>query len=312
MRSLAGHSIQIDQIPVVEGAIPSGTVVICTRNRPELLRRCLEGIVRMERAPDEVIVVDNSPGDLETKRIARQFEASYVVEPLQGVSRARNRGMAEAHSEIVAYLDDDATPDVNWLGSLLVPFKDPQVAVVTGKVVTPRSPTENGAHQTARFLSNKVPEWFEIASFGGLGVECNMAIRKRACAGQRIFDERLGRGAPFQIAEGHYAFALLLSRGYSAVYLPNAIVFHPAPKPIDINDEASNSIAYSMLLLSEFPANRLDFLRFLYRRLRRKPLSWPRDSPDPGEVITSGWRVLFAAAISALMLFFRTRKPRGE
>jgi cellulose synthase/poly-beta-1,6-N-acetylglucosamine synthase-like glycosyltransferase len=220
--------------------------------------------------------------------------------------------MSESHSEIVAYLDDDATPDVHWLGSLLGPFKDPQVAVVTGKVVTPQTPIENGAHQTGRFLTNKVPEWFEIATFGGLGVESNMAIRKRACAGQRIFDVRLGRGAPFQIAEGHYAFALLLSRGYTAVYLPSAIVYHPAPKPIEIKDEASNSIAYSMLLFSEFPANRLDFLRFLYRRLRRKPLTWPRDSPDPGEVITSGWRVLFAATISALMLFFRTRKPRDE
>ena len=60
-----------------------------------------------------------------------------------------------------------------------------------------------------------------------------------------------------------------------------------------------------MLMFSEFPGRRLDLLRFLFRRMRRKPLTWPRDAPDPGEIITSGWRVLLAASLSAVLLFFR-------
>jgi glycosyltransferase involved in cell wall biosynthesis len=312
LESLARHSLQIDSPSVCEETHLTATVVVCTRNRPTLLCNCLEGLAHLEHAPDEVIVVDNTCGDRETEAVARQFAAVYIVEPTQGLSRARNRGMAESNFEVVAYLDDDATPDVNWLGLMLQPFKDPQVTAVTGKIVTPDSPLPNGARQPARSLSNKDPEWFEIASFGGLGLGSNMAFRRAICAGGKIFDERLGRGAPFETAEENYAFALVLSRGYTAVHLPDAIVYHPSGPPGDIRKEARNSIAFSILLFSEFPDSRRDLLRFLYRRLRHKPLTWPRDSPDPGEILTSGWRVLLAASLRAAWLFFRTRKSKDR
>lgn len=287
----------------------TATIVICTRHRPVFLRKCLEGISALERAADEVIVVDNTSGDQETETVAREFGAVYSVEPVQGLSRARNRGMLESHSEIVAFLDDDAKPDPHWLGYILEPFKDPRVSAVTGRIVTPESPPEWGASRPSRSLCNKDPEWFGIATFGGLGLGSNMAFRREACAGQRIFDERLGRGAPFEVAEENFAFAFLLSRGYTAVYLPYAIVFHPPLSPREIRLEARNSIAFSMVLFSEFPGHRLDLLRFLYRRFRRKPLSWPRDTPDPGQIITSGWWVLIAAGFSAAVLFLSTKKP---
>ena len=310
MRLLARHSIGLDPPRAAFGeSLLSATIVVCTRNRPASLRRCLEGIAGLERAPDEVIVVDNTSGDPATKATAQEFGAVYTIEPNLGLSRARNRGLAESHSEIVAYLDDDATPDVQWLGTMLEPFKDPKVTTVTGRIITPQSSVAKSAAQTARFLSNKDPEWFGIATFGGLGLGSNMAFRREACVGQKIFDERLGRGAPFEIAEENYAFALLLSRGYTAVYLPEAIVFHPSTKPLNIKQEARNSIAFSMLLFSRFPGHRMDLMRFLYRRLRHKPLTWPRESPDPGEIITSGWRVLLTAFFSAVMLFLRNRKP---
>ncbi len=287
-------------------------VVICTRHRPALLRKCLEGVARLERAPDEVLVVDNTSGDQEAEAVVREFAATYIVEPVPGASRARNRGLAESKSEIVAYLDDDSTPDVHWLGNLLVPFEDPHVAAVSGKVVTPQSPLESSGRKTALFLTNKDPKWFEIATFGGLALASNMALRRSTCAGQRVFDERLGRGAPFQIGEEHYAFALILSRGYTAGYLPDAIVFHPNPTRGGVKQEARSSIAYTMLMFSEFPGSRVDLLRFLFSRIRRKPLTWPRDAPDPGEIITSGWRVLLAASLSATLLFFRARKPKSK
>lgn len=304
--------MQLDSPPAIEESDLTATIVVCTRNRPALLRNCLEGIALMERAPDEVVVVDNTSGDKETEAVARAFSATYIVEPVPGASRARNRGLAESQSEIVAYLDDDATPDEHWLRNLLSPFKDPDVAAVAGRVVTPQSQTENRARKTALFVSNKNPKWFEIATFGGLALASNMAFRRRICAGQRVFDERLGRGAPFQIGEEHYAFALILSRGYTAGYLPDAIVFHPNPTHSEVKQEARSSIAFTMLMFSEFPGSRLNLLRFLFHRMRRKPLTWPRDAPDPGEIVASGWRVLLPASLSAALLFFRTRKPKNK
>ncbi len=304
--------MQLGTHSVIENSDPTATIVVCTRYRPALLRKCLEGIVRLKRTPDEVIVVDNTSGDSETEAIAREYEVIYTVEPIRGVSRARNRGLAESSSDIVAYLDDDVTPDMHWLENLLAPFTNPNVAAVAGRVIIPQSRTGSSPRETALSLTNKDSLWFEIATYGGLVLASNMAFRKTACAGHIVFDERLGRGAPLHIGEEHYAFAYILSRGYTATYLPEAVVYHPALNPSDIKEEARSLIAYTILMFSEFPGSRLDLLRFLFRRVRRKPLTWPRDAPDPGEIITSGWRTLLAASFSGILLFFRTKKANND
>lgn len=311
MKSLARRPMQIDTPRVFEESDLTTTIVICTRNRPKLLRKCLEGIANLERTADEVIVVDNTSGDEETEAVAREFAAVYTVEPIQGLSRARNRGLAESNFEIVAYLDDDAVPDERWLKLLLEPFADPHVAVVTGGTDSPESRASGSNPKPTRYLSNKDHQWFEIAAFGGLGIGTNMAVRKAACKGWKVFDERLGRGAPFHGAEEHNAFVHFLSLSYCAAQVPAAVVFHSCQKPDNIKLEARNQIAYSMLLFSEYPGHRLDLLRFFFRRALRRPLTWPRDAPDPGEIITCGWPVLLAESFSAALLFFRTRKLRG-
>jgi len=303
--------MQLDEPPLLKESDLTATIVICTRNRPALLRNCLEGIARLEREPDEVLVVDNTSGDEETEAVARAFAATYTVEPIQGLSRARNRGLAESNSEIVAYLDDDAVPDGRWLNCLLEAFADPRVAVVTGGTNTPGSSAGGSNQEPSHFLSNRDRQWFEIAAFGGLGIGANMALRKVACIGWKVFDERLGRGAPFHGAEEHHAFVHFLFLSYSAAHVPAAIVFHSCQKPDNIKLEVRNQIAYSMLLFLEYPGHCLDLLRFIFRRIRRKPLTWQRDAPDPGEIVTSGWRVLLPASLSAVLLYFRTRKPRN-
>jgi glycosyltransferase involved in cell wall biosynthesis len=301
-----------DAPPAIEESDLTITIVICTRNRPALLRKCLEGIAHLQRTSDEVIVVDNTSGDKETEAVAREFAAVYTSEPTQGLSRARNRGLAESNSEIVAFLDDDAVPDQRWLNFLLEPFADPRVAVATGGANSPEARAGGCSQGPARSLSNEDHQWFEIAAFGGLGIGANMALRKAACIGWKVFDERLGRGAPFHGAEEHHAFVHFISLGYCAAHVPAAIVFHSCQKPENIRLEARNQIAYSMLLFSEYPGHRLDLLRFFFRRAMRKPLTWPRDSPDPGEIISCGWRVLLAEAFGAALLFFRTKKLRGK
>lgn len=287
------------------------SVVVCTRFRPAALRNCLSAIASLKRAPDELIVVDNSSGDKQTELLAREFAADYIVEPALGLSRARNRGLSASKSEIVAYIDDDAIPDKQWLERILEPFVDAKVAVVTGEALAPGviNNSDNSLLQP-HFLDKKNSQWFEIAAFGGLGIGTNMALRKSACRTPDIFDARLGRGAPLHGMEEHHAFAQLLSQDYCAVHIPGAIVYHSSQNPMDVNREARNSFAYSLLLFSEFPDRRFDLLRFLLRRMWRRPLSWMRDSPDPGEVISSNWRVLFKAFLSGALLYFKTRKVK--
>lgn len=286
------------------------SLVVCTRHRPDQLRNCLEAISRLDPGPSDVLVIDNTEGDHETRNAAFEFGARYLVEPLSGLSRARNRAMAECSSDCVAFVDDDALPATDWLARLLEPFGDPNVAAATGDTYDPKAAPGKPVEKPARLLDSKKPLWFEIASFGGLGFGTNMVLRKSSCPDSKIFDERLGRGAPFWIAEENHAFASLIAQGYCVAHVPAAIVIHPT-KPQDIRREAATSFAYWLFLFFEFPGHKLDLLRFLTRRLQRKKLPWPRDPQEPGEVINSGWRTQIMAAFEGLLIYIRNRKPRS-
>lgn len=99
------------------------TVVICTRLRPVLLTRCLSSVARLKPAPTRIVVVDNSKGDEDTEKVARKFGAHYTIEPKPGLKRARERALAEFGTEEVVFLDDDATPEAGWLGTILASAK---------------------------------------------------------------------------------------------------------------------------------------------------------------------------------------------
>jgi hypothetical protein len=90
------------------------------------------------------------------------------------------------------------------------------------------------------------------------------------------------------------------------------VVYHPSLSRTSIDREARNSFTYWLLLFSEFHAQRASLVRFLFRRLRGKRLDWPRNPQEPGEIVSSGWRVLLVAGIKGLWLFLRTPKDRDS
>lgn len=287
-------------------SVPAISLVICTRNRPAELRECLKAVRRMTPQPDEVIIIDNTSGDAEAASAALQLNARYCVEPTAGLSRARNRGLREAHSAIVAFIDDDALPCEDWISRIRAPFADQRVASVTGDTLSDASLLSAALKAPPRTLSSANPLWFEIANFGGLGFGTNMSLRKEFCADAEFFDLRLGRGAPIWIAEESHAFTRLLARGHLAVHVPAAVVFHPDKKRV-VEKEATASFAYWLLLLCEFPSHRRDLVRFLGRRLLRRPLTWPRDPGGPGEFINSGFGVKLRSVFAGICLYLRVR-----
>jgi glycosyltransferase involved in cell wall biosynthesis len=110
------------------------SVVICTYNRSSLLVRALESLEFQEPADlaYEVLVVDNNSSD-DTRNVAQHFVEKrpprfrYIFEPKQGLSYARNAGIANARAEDIAFTDDDvrswimATNHFMWIR--LVPFR---------------------------------------------------------------------------------------------------------------------------------------------------------------------------------------------
>ena len=310
MNSPASHSTTTAFPSATKDFRPTVTIAICTRYHHQALRACLESVRQLNPAPDDVLVVDNSAGDADTRRVADDFKARYLSEPVQGLSRARNRALNESSSEIIAFVDDDAVPNVRWLDQILAPFADPLVASVTGETLTPEASKAAAMDpEPPRVVSTDLPQWFEMASFGGLGYGTNMALRRQFCIGWKVFDERLGRGTPLWIAEESFAFAMLISKGYRAVHVPAAVVFHP-DKPRNIPKEATTAFGYWLLLFFEFPGHKMDLLRFLIRRIRRKPLTWPRNPQEPGEVIKSGWRMYLKAGFRGTLLYLHSRRTR--
>ncbi len=114
------------------------SVVVVTRNRALQLEHCLHSIWDQRRLPDEVVVVDNGSTDA-TKEIVSAFTGpraiAYVYEPTPGVSSARNTGMTAAKGDIVAFLDDDAMADKDWLFYVEQAFaKDNHIGIVGGGI----------------------------------------------------------------------------------------------------------------------------------------------------------------------------------
>jgi glycosyltransferase involved in cell wall biosynthesis len=102
------------------------SVIVCTYNRAASLLSTLECLASLEVSPEidwEVLVVDNNSRD-DTSSIVRDFQRRwarlrYVFEPQQGLSHARNRGIAEARGYILLFTDDDVCPDLDWLVRIL-------------------------------------------------------------------------------------------------------------------------------------------------------------------------------------------------
>jgi glycosyltransferase involved in cell wall biosynthesis len=100
---------------------PSISIVICTYNRADMLRYCLRSLALQEAEKNlfEVLVVDNGSTDA-TQRIAALYAARnqnfrVLCEPNIGLGHARNLGWREAHSNWIAYLDDDAMAEVDYV-----------------------------------------------------------------------------------------------------------------------------------------------------------------------------------------------------
>jgi len=118
------------------------SVVIATHNRGEYLTKALEGLAAqtLPSAEFEVLVIDNASTDDTRERVlahARsEVNVRYINEPTLGASVARNNGWRAARSPYVAFLDDDAIPDADWLERIVRAFEEvvPRPACVGGRV----------------------------------------------------------------------------------------------------------------------------------------------------------------------------------
>ncbi len=120
---------------------PFASVIVSTRDRPERIQRCLNSLLTLHYPHYEIIVVDNAPSTDMTADIVQQTygdvpQIRYVREDRPGLSSARNRGLAIAKGEFLAFADDDLVIDPYWLIEMVRAFSiASDVVCVTGLIL---------------------------------------------------------------------------------------------------------------------------------------------------------------------------------
>ena len=117
------------------------SVVVCTRNRAPLLEKTLESLATqtLDHSHFEVLIVDNASTDSTSDvaarwQAARRFTCRYVLEERVGLNHARNRGVREARGRVIAFIDDDARAEEEWLDRLLRALEEERVCGVGGRI----------------------------------------------------------------------------------------------------------------------------------------------------------------------------------
>jgi peptidoglycan-N-acetylglucosamine deacetylase len=112
------------------------SVVIPAYNEEKYLPRTLESLHKLDRKPDEIIVVDGGSTD-DTAKIARQNGATVITVAHRGIGFARDKGLEKANSDIIAFTDSDTVVPRDWLTKIEETLTRPGVVGVFGTFRVP-------------------------------------------------------------------------------------------------------------------------------------------------------------------------------
>lgn len=217
--------------------LPRASILICTHNRASDLAACCEALLALEGPPEswEAVVVDNASTD-DTPAVAREWAARLggrlrvVREDAVGLSKARNRAIAEARGEVLAFLDDDALPVREWLGALIEVLSEPSV-MAAGGPVEPRFEGELPPWLGERYLA-----YLSVWDRGPVVVPlvyneyprgASMAFRREVFEKLGGFSEHLGRKGKKLLSCEETELCLRIERaGGRIFYAPGARVRH--------------------------------------------------------------------------------------
>lgn len=227
---------------VSPGAEPLLSVVICTRNRAELLSRALTSVVEQEfpRTDYEILIVDNGSSD-RTREVANQFQTRAVVRYLReerlGLCVARNTGWRAASGRYVAFFDDDAIASPRWLATAKDGFAlTPSLVGAIGGPVRAIWEKSRPAWLADEILcSLTVIDWGpsdklinDIAREWLVGA--NIVVPKALLAEVGGFHPWLDRVGDNLLSSGDiFLQKELMRRGYHCLYRPAMVIGHLVP-----------------------------------------------------------------------------------
>jgi glucosyl-dolichyl phosphate glucuronosyltransferase len=191
-----------------------------------------EALAHQTVPPLETILVVDHNDELLARARAELSGVRVLDNPRTGgASGARNTGIAHAKGSIVAFVDDDARPDPDWVERLLVAYDDPSVMAVGG-VATPVWPTRRPDHLPPEL------DWIVGCTYRGQPTRrtdvrnlwgCNMSVRREAFDLVGAFDEEIGRVGLIPLGAEETELCIRIRQriaGARVVYEPTAVVHH--------------------------------------------------------------------------------------
>jgi GT2 family glycosyltransferase len=212
----------------------TASVVVVTYERPTFVRRCLEQLLAQTVQPIEIIVVDSSTSDDTARLVGEEFPSVDYAVCTAGVgatATARNIGYHRASGDVLAFVDDDAFAEPDWLEHLLPFFDDPSVGGVGGRQIR-RQPGELEEGRDA--IGLLLPDGTMTGNFAadpGHPVDvdhllgANMSFRRTAI--EKLGGIRDGYSGTCIREETDISFRVT-GAGYRLVYTPDAVVEHVA------------------------------------------------------------------------------------
>jgi glycosyltransferase involved in cell wall biosynthesis len=218
------------------------SVIICTRNRADLLARAIQSVVDQDVPRDafELVIVDNGSTD-HTASVSRAFgdrlALRYVREDEIGLCVARNTGWRAAAGKYVVFFDDDAIARPGWLAAIKTTFErgGPKVGVVGGRVYP--------IWQVSRpdWLADEIAGSLTIVHWGESEkiihdidrewlVGANMALPKQLLVEVGGFHPWLDRVGNSLLSSGDvFLQKEVMRRGYDCLYVPEIAIDHLVP-----------------------------------------------------------------------------------
>lgn len=206
--------------------LPSCTVVIPTRDRPELLADCLESIARSDYPLDlfDVVVVDDGDAGDESSvgavnAVGDALAVSLLESKGRGPAAARNLGASQARGSILLFTDDDCRVDGQWLRTLGLSIRDTPSAAAGGRIVN-RHAENRWSAASQRVLDIVYAYYNADPARATFLASNNLAVHADAFREFGGFDEE------FRWAEDRDFCRRWLAAGHELVYVPAAVVEH--------------------------------------------------------------------------------------
>ncbi len=205
---------------------PPVSIIVPSRDRPEMLARCLASVQRAAGPDDEVVVVDSASRDARAvSEIVAAAGARLVRCDLPGVCRARNAGWRAATHALLAYTDDDVTVDASWVDTFArTAAAHPEAAFVTGRISIPDG--QEGVRREVAIKDDVEATVLTRASRGDIGHSASLLVRASALGTVGGWDESMGAGGRFPAGPEVDLFDRLFSTGLTGRYDPGARAWH--------------------------------------------------------------------------------------